>query len=1283
MNATVLYDYDYVASNDQFNRSFAVIPPKSSPYVENFDNGTFNPDDYSFKKAYYTYYDLSTDRVWYGDTSSFTTMKIGPINSGEFLVFEYLSQAFDNSSWSRLGTYMRAGDVASVYISSNCGATWQKVKDITSHANTNDPNQFPFESVGKIDLSAYANKTIRVKIEFVKGNPEGSAIFSVDNLQVIGSGDARVSALAMPQYVNGVAVCGAVNDEVVVEIENTGINTLTKVPVMVQRVYGQDTTVVMATYTGSIAPGMTDTITVAGFNTTEFGDYEIIAATMLEGDLNPDNDMYDAWLTVQSLSTVPYTYDGSWKPSVWQYFTDNGNSWNANVDVNNDMYWDSYLATPYMDDDDTAFVTMQKLGPIRADYKLRFSYNVFAFDDDQQFLSNYFRNGDKMEVQVSSNCGASYTTIFTADPSNYVNSAMDTMIVLGLDKFIDKDISVRFVVVKGSEIGKIRVGFNQIDVTIPAADLVLNQIYVDNQVCGKAEEGVYAVVTNASPFETLTGFNVSAVVTVANVVMEEFSSVYAGELLPGVTDTMFLGYFNSEMPNDYLVEASLQFEEDVDNSSNMASVYFTIHAPVQVPYFNNFSYDASNWLFKENSWFDGWSRLRTSSLNPGDTALFYSPKFEAITASSQMEFDFAKSNEFAIGDKLEVFVSDNCGSAWTLVNTVANDDNLSNFSVDRQITSLSAFAGKDIIVKFVFTNKNGSWYQATIDNFAINQSDVAVIGIVNETHKFDINQFNPNNGSTNFAERYITCGSANDSIFVVVENKGATSVSNFAVKLDVTGKAESSFTQTFNGTLEPGAKGWMYVGSVNSGTPGLLDMRASVALANDGNTANDTLGFSVTTQSTYEMPYSAFNSNEFNQNYYWKYDNNGFMNNSGNYLYSTLSRDQVGYAVSPKVRAEASSWLYFNYYVSNTLNEGHIIHDESLQVFVISNCSGNATEVWSMDVTSTDNTRNGTIALDLSAYAGADVQIMFKASKGNSDGGLYSEFTNIQLKEAGPISAVFESGDELFMNTNGAELCEGAGYSLNLLEFPVATMTYEWTFIGADTTYVVSDNYSYNDNIENYNNGTFTLTAWYTTNPSNKYTQSVDVAVRSLPTLPVISGDVNVVSNVGTTNYTLTGKHADEYIWTISNGGQISGDKSAVVFWNEGYLGTSVIYAQGRNVCGYGEEGELLVRVDYLNPTPGGNVADTKEGDANGMINNPGLEISTYPNPSDGNFAVTLPDGVSEGTLVIKNNLGYVVSQETVLTNKHDVQLLNLPSGVYYITFVSADKVFTKSIVIK
>jgi len=91
-------------------------------------------------------------------------------------------------------------------------------------------------------------------------------------------------------------------------IENFGLDTLTSIPVTVEVTYDESTTELAGTYTGSIAPGETDVVTVSGFDFSEDGEYTISATTSIDPDADNDNDTLSD-LSVFNLALADFPID--------------------------------------------------------------------------------------------------------------------------------------------------------------------------------------------------------------------------------------------------------------------------------------------------------------------------------------------------------------------------------------------------------------------------------------------------------------------------------------------------------------------------------------------------------------------------------------------------------------------------------------------------------------------------------------------------------------------------------------------------------------------------------------------------------------------------------------------------------------------------------------------------------------------------------------------------------------------------------------------------------------
>ena len=89
------------------------------------------------------------------------------------------------------------------------------------------------------------------------------------------------------------------------------------------------------------------------------------------------------------------------------------------------------------------------------------------------------------------------------------------------------------------------------------------------------------------------------------------------------------------------------------------------------------------------------------------------------------------------------------------------------------------------------------------------------------------------------------------------------------------------------------------------------------------------------------------------------------------------------------------------------------------------------------------------------------------------------------------------------------------------------------------------------------------------------------------------------------------------------------------------------------------------------------NILNNKEYSLNG------LQLHVFPNPADDTFTVLL-EGISGGFEVkIFNTLGQVVHNHATVTNKKEINISELKSGMYFVEIKSRNKTYTKRIIKK
>jgi len=206
-----------------------------------------------------------------------------------------------------------------------------------------------------------------------------------------------------------VSLCGTDMDHIIVEIRNYGTNPQSGFDVS----YQIDNEPVVTENVGALVvnPGETVSYTFTEtFNSNVFNTvFEIMTWTELGGELNTLNDS-----TSYNLATiVPIVYDNL------------------------------YSGDPEFE------VTSSILGPINPGDSLTFDYRYTEWSAGTDALT--LGNGDELNVQISTDCGETFTTIFTIDESNHTPSAVMTNRLVDLDAYANEYIQIRFFATWGTD----------------------------------------------------------------------------------------------------------------------------------------------------------------------------------------------------------------------------------------------------------------------------------------------------------------------------------------------------------------------------------------------------------------------------------------------------------------------------------------------------------------------------------------------------------------------------------------------------------------------------------------------------------------------------------------------------------------------------------------------------------------------------------------------------------------------------------------------------------------
>ena len=361
-------------------------------------------------------------------------------------------------------------------------------------------------------------------------------------------------------------------------------------------------------------------------------------------------------------------------------------------------------------------------------------------------------------------------------------------------------------------------------------------------------------------------------------------------------------------------------------------------------------------------------------------------------------------------DSLNVYVSNNCGSTYTLLASINAGNHIVSTSHVNKSYSLAAYAGSNLVFKFIGKKDpsgTGDYY-VDVDNINISNivaNDAGISAFVN-----------PPAGQP--------CYSAAEPIVVVVKNYGINTISNIPVKVLVTGAVTQTLSAIYTPTLASTATAIFTVNTLNMTTAGVYNFKAYTTFAGDPTLGNDTLLPVVTRTvvASLPLPYTQnFNASTiFPTNWinnptdpwaviatHGTLGSNGMTRN----LFSSIVKVEADMprlgAITPSTSI-SFDYRYVNYsgYPSTATSTVDLVGD-SLKLMISTNCGATYSVVGL--VTSANHISTTSFAnksYPLASYAGSNAIFKFLAVRTASNPtDYYIDVDNINLFNATAIDA--------------------------------------------------------------------------------------------------------------------------------------------------------------------------------------------------------------------------------------------------------------------------------------
>jgi|GEM_PF-1148100 len=940
------------------------------------------------------------------------------------------------------GTAMGGDDSLKVFVSTNCGASWQLV----SHLNrsNNVPNVFR-EYI--VPLAQFNGQDIQVGIMATEGNVDDAEDydFHLDDIEIrnLPPNDLTTSAILSPQ-----SGCTGVTPVLRVAIRNVGSQPQSNFPVCFSI---NGAAPVCTTFAGTLVSGQENTLTFnqATATLTPPGNYTITVFTNLANDDTRRNDSIKRfeYQNIPLINTFPYfegfeNNNGGWVSggtlSSWEWGTP-AKSVIQGAAQGTKAYVTGGLGTGTHNNNEKSFV----LGPCMNFTNLQLP--VFEMKAWWHSESNI----DGAALQASINGGGTWTTIGAL---NAVTNWYNCTGVSGLDPLVPTprngwsggvgarngsngwvlvrtamptlagQTDVRLRIVFGANGSNTADGFAFDAIRIsqqPVPDLAMVSIERPlPEGCGLVNPATFSFrvqnVSRDTILNPIFGFTVNGGVATneptTNVKIgpnqfftynftatRDLSGAAPINIVAWAKTVEDLYFDNDTLKKTIVRNTALRDTINFDrfNNINLGDLFpgWRVANGSPLPINSNGQWRApqANQVPYTTS-----SAIRLNVFGNNRNEWIISPGY-LVEPNSFLTFEVAATTIFDTtndpnggfnntDDRLRIMASTNCGESWQEVTSFGNGDNIDR--VFRRLrVPFASFAGRE--VRFAFYVTSGPINDP-------NNYDLFLRDIYMETvAPLD-------GGVTAIVSPRISCGLTNQTtVQVALRNFGSAPISNFNVFYTVNGAGR--IQETYLGTIAPFQSAtFTFAQRADLSQSQPYTIVAGTQITGDGNENNDTAFVALVKviAPLLDRPLTGYNGS--NLSTIWPGWGEGIGANSPAPTNSAWTNADIGnvtmfkiplvgdqkqdWIVSPGIRIGTSNFLRFNagIFERNGTGAAQFDVDDSCSVMVSTDCGENWIRVFGLKSTTTpaliNSMREYTVPLD--AFVGQDLRIGFRARDG-------------------------------------------------------------------------------------------------------------------------------------------------------------------------------------------------------------------------------------------------------------------------------------------------------------
>jgi len=355
---------------------------------------------------------------------------------------------------------------------------------------------------------------------------------------------------------------------------------------------------------------------------------------------------------------------------------------------------------------------------------------------------------DMLRVMVSTNCGLSFTPIFTVNASNALTLNL-TNFNIPLGTFAGQDITVAFLAQDGpiDNLEDYDLHLDNINLLDPPANDVGATALVSPSVAGcySSAETVSITIRN---YGTATQTLIPVTVIVSGAVTQTLTNNYTGSLPPNGTVNVNVGTLNMLTTGTYSFAITTGLVGDATLANDLANAVRNVFATLPLPYSEDFNTvttltvplgytsTGSPFLSVLANHGQGYSNNAVSGNVWGSTnilSVLTLPKMGPVGANTTFKYDYriqdwsgypssaATTTVLLNNDSLNVYVSTNCGLTFSLVQTITGTNHIPSLNLTAKSINLAPYSGNDVILRFIAKKQiaNSGDYFVDIDNINI------------------------------------------------------------------------------------------------------------------------------------------------------------------------------------------------------------------------------------------------------------------------------------------------------------------------------------------------------------------------------------------------------------------------------------------------------------------------------------------------------------------------------------------------------------------------------------